>query len=231
MCLLQMNSSASTEPWTADKRHKTGDVKRKMSKKLCGAYNHTGCKVADECRFVHKYDLRAGANYYIKIIPKSKEQKGLILDSHYPREFKDLRMRNRESMTNTELTELSKMPPLASKVKPTTAKVADSRKKVGPKVSTHVKSEAAKQVSTDMKSELAKPVGIDAKSASDLFSRIKEVKPTLSELVIPDPTGEDMLMLRSKDEYFNLPEWSWWEIFTMVGAEPPKWAKRPPSSL
>jgi hypothetical protein len=168
VCLLQMNSSAtspaSTEPWTADKRHKTGDVKRKMSKKICGAYNHTGCKVADECRFVHKYDLRTGANYYINILPKAKEQKGLILDSKYPREFKDLRMRNRESMTNTELTELSKMPPLGSRVKPTTAKVADSRKKVGPKVSTHVESEAAKQVGTDMKSELAQPVGTDMKS-------------------------------------------------------------------
>ena len=137
VCLLQTNSSAtspaSTEPWTADKRHKTGDVKRKMSKKICGAYNHTGCKVADECqcRFVHQYDLRAGANYYIKILPKAKEQKGLILDSKYPREFKDLRMRKKESMTNTELSELSKMPPLASRVKPTTAKVATHARRWG----------------------------------------------------------------------------------------------------
>ena len=76
---------------------------------------------------------------------------------------------------------------------------------------------------------LEETIGINAKSAMDLFERIREVKPTLSELVIPDTTGEDMLMLRSKEEYFNLPEWSWWEIFTMVGAEPPKWAKRPAS--
>ncbi len=76
---------------------------------------------------------------------------------------------------------------------------------------------------------LEETVGINAKSATDLFDRIREIKPTLSELVIPDPTGEDMLMLRSKEAYFNLPEWSWWEIFTMTGAEPPKWAKRPAS--
>ena len=109
-----MNSSAtspaSTEPWTADKRHKAGDGKRKMSKKICGAYNHTGCKVADECRFVHKYDLRTGANYYINILPKAKEQKGLILDSKYPREFKDLRMRNRESMTHGAIGALENAP-------------------------------------------------------------------------------------------------------------------------
>ena len=69
------------------------------------------------------------------------------------------------------------MPPLASKVKPTTAKVADSRKKVGLKVSIHVKPEAAKQVSTDMKSELAKPVGIDAKSDD---AKSEPVKPKLT---------------------------------------------------
>ena len=60
-------------------------------------------------------------------------------------------MRNKDSLTNTELMQLAKMPPLASKGKPTTAKVAESRKKVGPKVSTH-------------ESKLAQPVGIDAKS-------------------------------------------------------------------
>ena len=139
----------------ADKRQKTGNGKHKLPRKICGAYNHTGCKVAD-CRFVHQYDLRAGANYYGKINPKLQQQKGLILDSQYPREFNDLRMRNKESLTNTELTQLAKMPPLASKVKPTTAKVADSRKKVGPKVSTH-ESELAQPVGIDEKSEPAKP--------------------------------------------------------------------------
>ena len=138
----------------ADKRQKANDGKRKMSDKICGAYNHTGCKAAATCRFVHKYDLWAGRYYFLNIVQKLQQQKGLIRDSHYPEEFKDLRMRNKESLTNTELLELAKMPPLASKVKPTTAKVADSRKKVGLKVSIHVKPEAAKQLSTDMKSEL-----------------------------------------------------------------------------
>ena len=49
----------------------------------------------------------------------------------------------------------------------------------------------------------------------------------MSSLVIPDPTGEDMLMLTSREAFYALPEWSWWEIFTMVGSEPPKWAKKP----
>jgi hypothetical protein len=87
-------------------------------------------------------------------------------------------MRNKESLTNTELTMLTKMPPLASKVKPTTAKVAElPRKKMVTKVSIHVKSEAAKQVSTDMESELAQPVSIDAKS-DDAKSEL--VKPKLT---------------------------------------------------
>ena len=192
LCLLQMNSTTTTttlastaetspsssattspvaatslakaEPWTAEKRHKVGDGNRRIpSKQTCGAYNHTGCRVTG-CRYAHKYDLRAGANFYIKVVLKSKDKKGLIFGSQYPAEFKDLRMRNRESMTNTELVELSKMPPLASKVKSTTAKATDSRKKVGSKVNTHVGSKAAKQVSTDMKSKLAQPVGTDAKS-------------------------------------------------------------------
>jgi hypothetical protein len=72
------------------------------------------------------------------------------------------------------------MPPLASKVKPTTAKVADSRKKVGLKVSIHVKPEAAKQLSTDMKSELTQSVGIDAKS-DDAESEPIKPKPTREE--------------------------------------------------
>ena len=150
MWLLQMSSSSSstsstsTKPWVANKRQKANNGKRnKISKKICGAYNHRGCTVA-ECHFVHKYDLWAGVTYYLNIIPKAQELKGLIADSEYPEEFKDLRMRNRESMTKTELQELAKMPPLDSKVKPTTAKVADSSKKVGLKVSTHVKPEPAK---------------------------------------------------------------------------------------
>ena len=142
----------------ADKRQKANHGKRKTCDKVCGAYNHTGCRVAD-CRFVHRFDRLAGANYYFKINPKLQQQKGLIPDSQYPREFKDLRLRNKESLTNTELMMLAKMPLLASKVKPTTAKVADSRKKVEPKVSTH-------------ESELAQPVGIDEKS--------EPAKPTLT---------------------------------------------------
>ena len=74
-------------------------------------------------------------------------------------------------------------------------------------------------------------VAVGATSAIALFNRIRSIQPTQSELVIPDPTADDQYMLRSKDEFFNLPEWSWWEIFTMVGAEPPKWAKRPASCL
>ena len=90
-------------------------------------------------------------------------------------------MRNKESLTNTELTRLSKMPPLASKVKPTTAKVAElPRKKMVTKVSIHVKSEAAKQVSTDMESELAQPVSIDAKS-DDAKSEPVKLKLTREE--------------------------------------------------
>jgi len=160
MCLLQMsssssNSSASTEPWTADKRQKTGNDKHKVPKKICGSYNHTGCKVAD-CRFVHQYDRWAGANYYFKINSNLQQQKGLIIGSQYPQEFEDLRMRNKDSLTNTELMQLAKMPPLASKGKPTTAKVAETRKKVGPKVSTH-ESKLAQPVGIDEKSEPAKP--------------------------------------------------------------------------
>ena len=126
-----------------------------IPRKICGAYNHTGCIVA-ECRFAHKYDRWAGASYYFKINPNLQQQKGLILDSQYPREFTDLRMRNKDSLTNTELTQLAKMPPLAPRGKSTTAKVAESRKKVGPKVSTH-ESKLAQPVGTDEKSGPAKP--------------------------------------------------------------------------
>jgi hypothetical protein len=70
---------------------------------------------------------------------------------------------------------------------------------------------------------------IKADSARDLFDKMRVIKPTQSELVVPDPTQPDTLMIRSKLEYESLPWWSWWEIFTMVGAEPPKWAKKPSS--
>jgi hypothetical protein len=68
---------------------------------------------------------------------------------------------------------------------------------------------------------------IQASTAHELFAKIKEVKPTTCELIIPDPTSADIFMIRSYREFMALPEWSWWEIFTMVGATPPKWAKPP----
>ena len=169
VCLLQMSSSSSstsstsTKSWEANKRQKMDHGKRnKISKKICGAYNHTGCTVVG-CRFVHQYNLWAGAKYYLHLNLKAQEQKGLNPKSQFPGEFKDLRKRNRESMTKTELKELAEMPPLGSKVKPTTAKVADLSEKAE-LVGTGMKSGLEQPVGTDMKSGPEQPVGTDAKS-------------------------------------------------------------------
>ncbi len=72
---------------------------------------------------------------------------------------------------------------------------------------------------------------IKADNAHDLFNKIRTVEPTTCELVVPDPTLPGVVMLRSQAAYEALPWWSWWEIFTMVGVEPPKWAKKPASLL
>ena len=66
---------------------------------------------------------------------------------------------------------------------------------------------------------------IKAESANDLFNKIRTIEPTPCELVSEDPTLPGVLMLRSQQDFEALPLWSWWEIFTMVGATPPKWAK------
>ena len=120
----------------ANKRHKADEEQRQREAsreargaipwKSCGAYNHTGCKLtATECRFVHRYDLRAGKTYYHNILPALQAQRGLQERCHYPVEFKDLRMRGKMSLTNSERLLLAKMPLLESKKKPTTAKDGD----------------------------------------------------------------------------------------------------------
>ena len=130
----------------SNKRRRADNGPRIPSKKTCGAYNHTGCGyTAEKCRFVHKYDLKAGQNYYKNVVSELQIQKGLKENCHYPEEFKDLRMRNVESLTNTEQETLAKMPHLDSKKKPTTAKVeGPARKKKAKKA-------------IDGESELAKP--------------------------------------------------------------------------
>ena len=127
----------------SNKRRRADDAPRIPSKKTCGAYNHTGCGYnAVKCRF--KYDLKAGQNYYKNVVSEMQKQKGLKENCHYPEEFKDLRMRNLESLTTTELETLAKMPHLESKKKPTTAKVEGPPRKKKAKKAIDEESELAK---------------------------------------------------------------------------------------
>ena len=68
---------------------------------------------------------------------------------------------------------------------------------------------------------------IKAKTSEELYQRVKRVVPEQSELIIPDPTLAGQMMLRSKEAFEAVPEFSWWEIFGIIGVPPPKGVKAP----
>jgi hypothetical protein len=69
--------------------------------------------------------------------------------------------------------------------------------------------------------------GKGCRTTKELYDKLKVVRPTVSSLVVPDPTLPGQLMMTSKAEYMALPEFSWWEIFSFAGVSAPKWAKPP----
>ncbi len=70
-------------------------------------------------------------------------------------------------------------------------------------------------------------VGKGCSSPQQLYDKLKVIKPTHSSLVIDDPTMPGVAMHTTKELFFALPEFSWWEIFTFAGVAPPKGVKRP----
>ena len=64
-------------------------------------------------------------------------------------------------------------------------------------------------------------------TAMDLFNKIHTVKPALSALVVPDPTIQGVVTMTSRAAFDALPFFSWWEIFTFQGVQPPKGVKAP----
>ena len=68
---------------------------------------------------------------------------------------------------------------------------------------------------------------IEASSSMELYEKVQRIVPAQSSLVVPDPTLKGQMMLVSKEAFYGLPEFSWWEIFGIVGVPAPKGCKAP----
>ncbi len=56
---------------------------------------------------------------------------------------------------------------------------------------------------------------------------MKRIVPRQSSLIVPDPTLQGQMKLVSKEAFYAVPEFSWWEIFGLMGVPPPKGVKPP----
>jgi hypothetical protein len=107
--------------WQRKKRPHVGD------QQPCGAYNYRGClESGSNCSFAHRYSIWAGTLYYSTLNPSEQAIKGLISNSWFPAEFRDLRYRNVNSLMENEQLELIRMPLLSSS---TTAPHGDSKRR------------------------------------------------------------------------------------------------------
>jgi hypothetical protein len=68
---------------------------------------------------------------------------------------------------------------------------------------------------------------IAAKTSEELYAKVKRIVPATSALIIPDPTLPGQMMLESVAAWEKVPEFSWWEIFGILGVPPPKGVKAP----
>ena len=68
---------------------------------------------------------------------------------------------------------------------------------------------------------------IQATSSMDLYEKVQRIVPAQSNLVIPDPTLKGQMMLASREAFNQVPFFSWWEIFGIMGVPPPKGVKPP----
>ena len=118
---------------TSNQKHGQGQGAGQQKKRprgdrqLCGAYNYRGCtESGNKCSFAHKYSIWAGTLYYSTLGPSEQASKGLIVNSWFPAEFKDLRLRNVNSLTENKQLELIRLPLLSPS---TTAPHGDSKRR------------------------------------------------------------------------------------------------------
>ena len=99
-------------------------------KQPCGAYNYTGCmQSAETCGFSHEYSLLAGTKYYQSLTGQEQAEKGLKLNSRWPKEFQNLRMRNLNSLNQTEQLAYLQLPLEDSSKSSTTTAPVESKKR------------------------------------------------------------------------------------------------------
>ena len=60
----------------------------------------------------------------------------------------------------------------------------------------------------------------------DLHNKVLRMVPAKKHLLVPDPTLPGKMMLTCKEDFDALPEFSWWEIFTIMGVAVPEGVKR-----
>ena len=60
----------------------------------------------------------------------------------------------------------------------------------------------------------------------DLHHKVLRMVPAKKDLLVPDPTLPGKMMLTCKEDFDALPEFSWWEIFTIMGVAVPEGVKR-----
>ena len=68
---------------------------------------------------------------------------------------------------------------------------------------------------------------IEAATSMELYERVQRIVPAQSSLVVPDPTLKGQMKLTSKEAFYALPEFSWWEIFGIMGVPAPNGCKDP----
>ncbi len=56
---------------------------------------------------------------------------------------------------------------------------------------------------------------------------MKVVAPIKTALLVSDPTLPNVCMFLSYEHFMDVPEFSWWEIFSFAGVPPPKGVKAP----
>ena len=85
----------------------------------CGEYNYRGCSEnRDKCRYAHKFSKWAGTLYYTSLSPSEQAIKGMKKNHWFPIEFQDLRLRNVNSLTESEQKALIRLPLLDTSMAP-----------------------------------------------------------------------------------------------------------------
>ena len=141
-------------------------------KQPCGAYNYTGCmQSAKTCGFSHEYSLLAGTKYYQSLTGQEQAVKGLKLNSRWPKEFQDLRMRNLNSLNEAEQLAYLQLPLEDSSKSSTTTAPVESKKRKRARLKASIDSKVEAQL-------LEQQV---ADKNDDMESEVQESMPTKQE--------------------------------------------------